>query len=111
MTRKTSHAGGRSQLRIGIPDELNHFACGLLLRFIVLLKLILYVAIRAVNAQRRLKRKHNLHQPVGRNSTKQLNVLVFLLSAFFFASRWKGIKRGKLSWRAGRSAGFGAGGV
>jgi len=106
MTRKTRDARRRSELRVCVPDQLNHFASGLLLRFIVFFKLILYMAIGAVNAKRGLKRKHNLHQPISRNPSKELDVFVLLLCAFFFASRRKGVKRGELGGPAGLSAGF-----
>ena len=108
MTCKTRDAVGRSELRVGIPDELNHFASGLLLRFIILLKLVFYMAISAVDAERRLERKHNLHQPIRGNSSKQLDVLILLLSTFVFAPRRKRIEGGKLGWGAGWSTGFGS---
>src|SRR5262252_6972780 len=108
MTRKTRNAHGRSELGVCVPHQLNHFASSLLLCFIVLLKLILYVAIGAVNAKRGLKRKHYLHQPVSRNPSKQLDVFVLLLRAFFFASSWKRVKRWKLGRRARLSGGFSA---
>src|SRR5262249_47332785 len=108
MTCKASNARCSSELRVCVPNQLNHFTGGLLLRLIVLLKLVLYVAIGAVNAKRGFKRKHNLHQPIGRKPSQQLDVFVFLFRALFFTSSWKRIKGGELRWCAGRSAGFSA---
>src|SRR4030095_14072067 len=91
-----SNSSCRSELGVCVPDQLNHFSSGLFLSFVVFFKLVLYVAISAVNAKRAFKSKHNLHQSIGGNASQELYVLVLLLCAFFFAACWKRVERRKL---------------
>ena len=64
MTREACHASHTAKLGIGVAHQLNHLARGLLLRLIVLLELVLYVAVRAFNTERRFEREHDLRKPV-----------------------------------------------
>src|SRR5262245_10229323 len=96
MTSKARHPASAAELRVRVAHDLNHLASGLLRGLIVLFPLVLDVTMSAVNAKRRLEREHDFHQAVRRDALEQLDVLVFLLGALFFAARRKRIKRRKL---------------
>jgi hypothetical protein len=96
MTRKAGHPSRGSKFGVGVPHQLNHLPSRLLLWFIVLLELVLDMAISAINAERGFEREHYLHQALGGDPPKQLNVLVLLFGAFFFAAGGQGVKRRKL---------------
>ena len=64
MTREACHASHTAKLGIGVAHQLNHLTRGLLLRLIVLLELVFYMAVRAIDAKRRFEREHDLRQSV-----------------------------------------------
>ena len=87
MAREARHSSCSPEFDVRVAHQLNHLARGLLRRLVVLIELVLDVAKGAVDSKRGFEREHYFHQSIGGNSFEQLNVLVLLLGALFFAAR------------------------